>query len=591
MLFFPFILVLSAAQSLATTQPSILVVGSANADIIVPLERHPRVGETVLALNTPECGRTMAGGKGANQAVSCSRLGVKTLFAGRLGDDANGLVLRDSLLTNKVDISLTQSSLRPTGMGLVFVHEGGAASCVVIGGANSDWTPSDFSVEALFADDNIACVMLQMEVPDWVNERVATEAYRRGVPVFQDVGGEARDLSSSHLKHCTYLSPNLSELQRLTGLTSLLSEEEVISAARQLQAGGVRNVLVTLGAEGSLLLSEDGEIIRQNCCPVDEVVDETGAGDCFRAAFVVAHFAEKKGLKESMEFAAASGAVSVTRVGAIASCATRTEVESLVLRLRGGEGEGGETTVSRNNLNLKSKAVSFPLKFASRLNSMKERLDLWKGADGVLGYIARQGLIEGLDLVDFNYPQHLHGHPNDDNDLKNIWEALNASGLACGAICLRFPKDMQLGAFTHPDLAQRQRAIQLTKNACEWALALGTNEVVVWSAFDGYDYALQVDYDELWSLEIAAFQEVCDAYPDVKVSLEFKPTDENTRFFTVPSTGAAVLLVKEVDRDNFGLTLDFGHCLLAGENPAQSVAMVCRCAGRNKLFGFHFNSF
>ncbi|KAJ1640059.1 xylose isomerase-like protein, partial [Pavlovales sp. CCMP2436] len=71
-----------------------------------------------------------------------------------------------------------------------------------------------------------------------------------------------------------------------------------------------------------------------------------------------------------------------------------------------------------------------------------------------------------------------------------------------------------------------------------------------------------------------------------QVSLEFKPTDENTRWFAVPSTGAALLLVRDIDRNNMGLTIDLGHCLAAGENPAQSIAMVGRAG---KLFGLQLN--
>jgi sugar phosphate isomerase/epimerase len=74
-----------------------------------------------------------------------------------------------------------------------------------------------------------------------------------------------------------------------------------------------------------------------------------------------------------------------------------------------------------------------------------------------------------------------------------------------------------------------------------------------------------VNYREKWHQLVEAFQECCDAFPDIKWSLEFKPTDENTRFFTVPSTGAALLLVQEIDRPNMGLTLDVGHMLMAGE--------------------------
>ena len=136
--------------------------------------------------------------------------------------------------------------------------------------------------------------------------------------------------------------------------------------------------------------------------------------------------------------------------------------------------------------------------------------------------------------------------------------------MECGAICLRYPKSMQAGAFTNPNINLRKEAIQLTKEACDWAIALNAKEVVVWSAFDGYDYSLQCNYHALWDHVIQGFQEVCDNYPTLKISLEYKPTDENTRFFAISSTGSAQMLVNEVNRDNFGLTLDFGHCLMAG---------------------------
>lgn len=108
------------------------------------------------------------------------------------------------------------------------------------------------------------------------------------------------------------------------------------------------------------------------------------------------------------------------------------------------------------------------------------------------------------------------------------------------------------------------------------------------TAFDGYDYPFQVNYDDKWAELVSAFQQCCDAFPEIKFSIEYKPTDENTRFFTVPSTGAAILMMHEVDRPNFGLTLDVGHMLMSGENPAQSIAMVAR-AGRGKLFGIQLN--
>jgi xylose isomerase len=118
--------------------------------------------------------------------------------------------------------------------------------------------------------------------------------------------------------------------------------------------------------------------------------------------------------------------------------------------------------------------------------------------------------------------------------------------------------------------------------------ATDSNFLSTLAAYDGYDYPFQVNYDDKWSELVVAFQTCCDAFPEIKFSIEYKPTDENTRFFTVPSTGAAVLLMQEVDRPNFGLTLDVGHMLMSGENPAQSIAMVGR-AGKGKLFGMQLN--
>jgi hypothetical protein len=96
---------------------------------------------------------------------------------------------------------------------------------------------------------------------------------------------------------------------------------------------------------------------------------------------------------------------------------------------------------------------------------------------------------------------------------------------------------------------------------------------------------MQIDYDAAWRRAVESFRAVSDACPGLKVSIEFKPTDETTRFSAVPSTASALLLAEQVGRTNFGLTLDVGHMIMAGENPAQSVAMVSRAG---KLFGMQF---
>ena len=367
----------------------------------------------------------------------------------------------------------------------------------------------------------------------------------------------------------------------------------VVLAAEYLQSRGAQNILVTMGSLGCVLVTKNGIVHKQPSMPLPphlSVMDETGAGDNFRAAFVVSHFLENKTLPEALAFASASGCLSVTKMGAMTS-ATHEDCTYFLNRVRGGNDSDRKNTSIPVSSSLSSSSLisperksiqesSFPFQFASRLNSMKD----WDPSVGLNSWIQQQGKIKGLDLVDFNYPQHLTG-PVTDDYLQHIQQMLKSSGLQAGTICLRFPKFMQKGAYTNPDPSIRKQAIQLTKEACEWAKRLGSNEICVWSAFDGYDYPLQVDYDKLWDQIKNAFQEVCDSFPSVKVSLEFKPTDENTRFFTVPSTAAAILLLKEVNRENFGLTLDFGHCLMAGENPAQSIAMVQKCSKSNSSSG------
>jgi len=590
----------------------LLVAGSVNADVIVPLDKLPRSGETVVArdnLQVP-AGTTVPGGKGANQAVAASRLGATTSFLCQFGNDGNADMLETALKAESLNLKHSKRVALPSGTGLVLLIDGGS-TCIVCSGSNGKWDTGalESSVDELFAgndEERPACLLLQMEVPGAVNLILAKAAKRHGVPVFQDLGGEDRPLSEEHMRLCDFVSPNLSELERATMLPCS-SPEQILAAAKALQNRGARNVLVTLGDAGSLLLTENGDVLRQGVVKAN-VVDETGAGDNYRAAFCVSHFAEKKSLQESMEWAAAAAAVSVGKMGAIPACCRRGECEAALKAHKlsllsgggwfGGPPKGSQKTEEKEKGEEEKeeeedeKEQECPWKFASRLNSMSARADLYETAPfgsasgppvqglglGVRGWIRRQGTVRGLDLVDFNYPQHLAEPVSFCPEAKaEVLSTLQAANLSCGAVCLRFPKpDMQLGALTHPDREMRKRAIRLCCEACEWAEALSPSnpEVVIWSAFCGYDYSLQADYATMWRDVVLALREICDKHPKTKVSLEFKPTDENTRFFAVPSTGAAVLLTKEVARSNFGLTLDFGHCLMAGENPAQSAAMM-----------------
>ena len=156
--------------------------------------------------------------------------------------------------------------------------------------------------------------------------------------------------------------------------------------------------------------------------------------------------------------------------------------------------------------------------FASRLNSMGERLDLWSGEKNVLRWIARQGTIKGLKLVDFNSPQHFDGLTG-----KEVTSALENVSLRTGAVCTRFPAGFECGAFSNPEPSKRKAAINLVMNAGEWAMDLGAKELVVWSAFDGYDYSLQSDYEVMWNHCTEAFRTVCDSVSYTHLTLPTTP--------------------------------------------------------------------
>ena len=589
----------------------IVVVGSANVDTFLTVERLPVEGENLVTVEEPIV--DVPGGKGCTQAIAACKLlddsrGVVS-FVGQFGNDSATKLLQTTLREAGVDISDSgMDHEHPCGRGYVFLSRStGQVSAIVSGGSNQNgwraydcaWAKYSNRPESIVLNGMIdrllqdcSCLMLQREVPECVNQLFAAKAKSRHILVLQDVGGSDRPMDRAHMENCDFLIPNETELQRLViscGLDESSLPESVVERAKILQAHGARNVLVTQGSRGSTLVTEHGEMVYHQPATLTQspVVDETGAGDCYRAAFAVAML-EGKSLQASMEFASAAGSLSVERHGAVPSSPARSEVDHRcqtdhVLSIPRGDGSGSSPIL--NSWSVRGGTISkdeFPFLIGSRLNSMKDRPELWpKPLSTPRDFVQRQATINGLTCVDFNYPQHFLTWTG-----KEAKEALQEAGLLAGAVCLRYPAKFARGAMNHPDKALRREAIELTKEAARVAMELGCNEVVVWSAFDGYDYPFQVDYDSKWDELIEAFTECCDEFPDIKFSVEYKPTDENTRFFTVPSTGAAFLLVSQVNRSNFGLTLDVGHMLMSGENPGQSIAMAGRAG---KLFGIQLN--
>ncbi|WP_344215961.1 ribokinase [Kribbella sancticallisti] len=234
----------------------VVVVGSANVDLVLPVQRIPRPGETVLA-----SGLTRGpGGKGANQAVAAARAGASTAFVASLGDDDGGALLRAALDESGVDLSLVSSSAKPTGTAIITVDAEGENSITVAPSANAELK---LSAEALQAVSEAKIVLSQLEIPfDTVQAAAEASSY------FILNAAPAAELSDELLGHVDLLVVNETEAEAVGG-------PEMASLLRRVPAA-----VVTLGADGAVILSRDAAEIRIPGVSV-EVVDTTAAGDTF----------------------------------------------------------------------------------------------------------------------------------------------------------------------------------------------------------------------------------------------------------------------------------------------------------------------
>lgn len=298
----------------------IVVVGSANIDLVAPVDRLPAPGETLMGGGLV----TVFGGKGANQAVAAARLGGHVAFVGCLGVDSNGNDYLAHLRDEGIDTSrVTRSAEHPTGAALILVERSGQNCIVVCPGANHALSCADVDAAAAMIR-GAAAVVLQFEIPMETVLRVLDMASRAGVPVILNPS-PARpdfDLAGSPV---SILVVNEVEAAILTGC-DCGDEKSATEAAATLAtrtAGG--RVVITRGADGTIV--HDG---RMACTVpamrVDRVVDTVGAGDTFAGALAVA-VTEGADLAAAARFANGAAAIAVTRMGAQASMPMRTELE------------------------------------------------------------------------------------------------------------------------------------------------------------------------------------------------------------------------------------------------------------------------
>ena len=302
--------------------PEIVVIGSANADLVTRVERLPAPGETVLATGYAE----HPGGKGANQAIAAARLGRAVSFVGVVGDDEHGALLTEALVAEDVDVAnVRRLSGVPTGRALVLVDDAAENSIVVVSGANAEVRPDDVAAAAV-ALRGAAVAVAQLEIPLEAVRAAAGHAAGR----FLLNPAPARPLDAELLDRVDVLVVNEGEFARVTGVEVGDDAEEF--ADRVGQAGLRCAVVVTLGGRGAMVC-EKGQVTVCPAPPVT-VVDTTGAGDCFVGALADA-LARGRSLPDALHWAVAAASLSTQSLGATTAMPTSAEVEALLARSNG----------------------------------------------------------------------------------------------------------------------------------------------------------------------------------------------------------------------------------------------------------------
>jgi ribokinase len=297
------------------------IIGSANVDMIMKVNRLPERGETV----TDGVFMQTFGGKGANQAVAATRAGGDVRFVACLGRDAFTPDMVESFRRDGLNLDGVRFvDDRPSGSALVMIDQDGMNYLTVAPGSNAALSPDQVADEWGRISSS-GLILLQMEIPVETNREILKRAREAGIPVMLNYA-PAHSLHPDLLGGLDTLIVNENEAAVLSGVepTDQASAER---AARALAAMGVRCVILTLGADGSLILS-DGQVTRVSAFPV-KAVDTTAAGDTFCGALGVA-LLEGRPLPEAVRFATAAAALSVTRFGAQPSIPTRTETDHFI---------------------------------------------------------------------------------------------------------------------------------------------------------------------------------------------------------------------------------------------------------------------
>lgn len=299
----------------------VCVIGSFVMDMCARVDNFPEPGQTVIASDI----RFSPGGKGCNQCVAAARMQADCEMIGMVGKDENGTIFLDLLKQEMIEhTKVFISENQPTGCSQIQIDHCAENKIVVIPGANYDFVPELLSE----IKDRILCskiIVLQMELPfntlyailDFCKEHKKTVLLNPA---------PAKEIPQKYLSAIEYLTPNETELSILTSLPCTCKEEQE-RALKVLLDQGVKHIIATLGAKGSVIADAQG--IRFFPGYSVKKIDTVAAGDAFNGALIKG-IVEGKSLDECVVFANAAGALAVTKTGAISSLPTLKEVENFL---------------------------------------------------------------------------------------------------------------------------------------------------------------------------------------------------------------------------------------------------------------------
>ncbi len=300
---------------------SIVVLGSINMDLVARVGKFPGPGETI----TGSAFTTAPGGKGANQAVACARLGASTRMVGRVGRDTFGKVLKDHLNHEGVDVTgVLEDPSTHSGVAMILVNQQAENNIVIIPGSNGAVGRDDLArLEPILAEARV--LLLQLEIPMDIVVHAAQMARERGVKVVLDPA-PARALPLELYRAVDFLTPNLGETGALVGFP-IRSEGDALRAGQILRERGTDWVMIKMGSQGVYVAGSAGHQLVP-AIPVT-AVDTVAAGDAFNGALAAA-LNEGHAVEQAVHWGVAAGAWAVTRPGAQEAMPYREELQIML---------------------------------------------------------------------------------------------------------------------------------------------------------------------------------------------------------------------------------------------------------------------